>query len=155
MDIFEELTESLLNNRKNHEGAKAITLLAKSPNSPVAKQIWRILPALKEANCTVHVVFTTSRNRKSLQRAIEQYNSVFDGVDGAERIRLLDDGHKKETFESVQLGDEGLWTGDHVASWFPSKPKAEEFLRELDAETAALFRSTFSMLWSSASDIAA
>lgn len=127
-------------------GHHVYTLLARAPDSPVARAIATLAAEFERANVTIRAVlldletFTDEPGRPSLL----DHSSID--------IRLLSDPRFTSAHEQLVLGAQRVWIGDCMRR-DPAKRDAFEIYHDFNETAAKHAETSFSRLWASAKDV--
>jgi hypothetical protein len=133
---------------RSNADARSMTMVARSPDSPVAKAVAAQSGALVAAGITVNVIFVTFDCDKSVAdwRMFRDAPMCLDEMRQAQNPRLAD------AHEQLVLGTSVCWTGDCMRR-DPSKRDAFEIYATGHAETVRLAKLSFTRLWSASEPV--
>lgn len=117
----------------------AILLVARSPESPIARAVFSLSGALARRGLGGRIVFACSE----AMAAGDVWQLSFDGNFNHE-TRLLPDPRALGAHEQLIIGDSALWFGDSMRRDPTKRDAFQSFTQGDDAATA---RRTFARLW--------
>ena len=129
------------------EGAGAVLLFARAPDSLPARIVFELSETLAARNAGARFVFAGAAAAASG----EQWRLNFDPAFGHE-IRILRDPRYLDGHEQLVLGGRSVWFGDSMRR---EPEKRDAFVHVVDGceETAARCRATFQHVWAAAAPI--
>lgn len=96
----------------NDPDGATIRLIAASPASIAAREIWRDLERLAEAKCVVRALFAELPNTRLSDEAIAAYVAAFGEEAALNNVRVAAPLFARKGRERLVLGEVGVWTGD-------------------------------------------
>lgn len=128
--------------------AKMCTVVAHSPNSPVAQAVAGMAQELTLAGFIIQTVFANAASAEEHTLPALQIFSTLG------RCRLLNDQRLLDAHEQLVLGDDAAWVGDSMRR-DPSKIDAYERYVEDDEQVVNWASSSFGQVWDHAKEVKA
>lgn len=93
-----------------------IRVIAASPTSMVAREIWRDLDQLADAKCVVKAVFGDLPDTRASDDMLNSYIRAFGAEAVQENVRVAAPLFAQKGRERLVLGETGVWTGEPLSS---------------------------------------